>query len=170
MTTAEFAYPARLSRNERGGWDIRFRDLPDAISSSRSGEDGVAVAEGCLQATIEGRLEEGSAIPPPSQPRRGEVLVTVPIETATKAALFNAVAASGTTRIALAKAVGLDEKEIRRMLDPRHASKLPRVALVLKALGKELRVSVVDAPKPPAAGEPRPIYRVGAKQQGRKRA
>jgi hypothetical protein len=118
----------------------------------------IDIAEGCLQACIEGRLEDALTIPEPSEAKAGEVLVTVPIETATKAALFQTVAASGTSRVALAKAVDLDEKEIRRMLDPRHSSKLPRIEQVLKALGKQLRISLVDvvkAPRAPGAGSPR---------------
>ena len=146
-----FAYPARFAWQE-GTWLIRFRDLPDAISQAGVHEDVVDIAEGCLQATIEGRLEEGLDVPEPSEPRAGEVLVTLPIETATKAALLKTVAASGTTRVALGKALDLDEKEIRRMLDPRHSSKLPRIERVLKALGKQLQLSLVDAVKPPVPG------------------
>jgi hypothetical protein len=64
------------------------------------------------------------------------------------------VAAICPSRVALAKAVDLDEKEIRRMLDPRHSSKLPRIEQVLRALGKQLRITLVDVVKPPrAAGQ-----------------
>lgn len=49
------------------------------------------------------------------------------------------------------------------MLDPRHSSKLPRLERVLKALGKELRISVVDAPRPPEARERGAKYRVARK-------
>ena len=95
------------------------------------------------------------------EPRSGELLIGVPIETATKAALFKAVSGSGSSRVAIAKALDMDEKEVRRMLDPRHSSKLPRVARVMKALGKELRLSVVDATKAPQtkAREARAVYR-----------
>lgn len=163
----EYVYPARFTRAPEGGWDIAFRDLPDAISQAEDNEDAIDLAEGCLQATIEGRLLYGLEIPRPSNPRAGEVMVAVPIETATKAALLTALAASGNSRLALAKALRMDEKEIRRMLDPRHSSKLPRVARVLKALGKELRLTVVDATKPPTVTERRKAYRVGTKKRRR---
>ena len=101
-------------------------------------------------------------MPEPSQARSCEVVIGVPLETATKAALFAAVAATGDSRIAIARALRMDEKEIRRMLDPRHSSKLPRVARVLKALGKELRVTMVDVSKPPQAREPRAGYKARA--------
>ena len=146
-----YVYPARITRAPEGGWNIRFRDLPDAISQADAGEDAIEVAQGCLQAAVEGRLLYHDEIPEPTAARPGEVLVAVPVETATKAALLTTVAASGMSRVAIAKAVGLDEKEIRRMLDPRHASKIPRVAKVLRALGKEMQLTVVEATRLQAA-------------------
>jgi antitoxin HicB len=150
-----FVYPARIRPAVEKGWLIGFRDFPEGISQAEPREDAIDIAEGCLQACIEGRLEDGLEVPEPSVPRPGEVMVTVPLETATKAALFAAVSASGLSRLALAKVVGLDEKEIRRMLDPRHASKLPRIARVLRALGMELHLTVTDAARLPQAAEGR---------------
>jgi antitoxin HicB len=144
-----FAYPARVSPAEEGGWLIAFRDFAEGHTQADETEDAIDLAEGCLQACIEGRLLDGVAIPEPSDARPGEVMVAVPIETATKAALFTAMAESGRSRLALATALGMDEKEVRRMLDPRHASKLPRIERVLRALGKELRLAVVDAARMP---------------------
>lgn len=144
-----YVYPARIRPAQEGGWLIAFRDFPEGRSQAEAGDDVIEVAEGCLQACVEGCLEDGLAIPEPSVVRAGEVPVAVPLETATKAALFSAVSSSGLSRLALARAVGLDEKEIRRMLDPRHASKLPRIARVLRALGKELRLTVAEAPRAP---------------------
>ena len=164
-----YAYPARLTRAREGGWLIQFRDFPEGHSQAEDGEDVVDIAEGLLQACIEARLLDSLEVAEPSEARPGEVLVSVPMETATKAALLSAVASSGTSRLALAKALSMDEKEIRRMLDPRHSSKLPRVERVLKALGKELRISVVDAAKPPEARESRARYRLrrkGARKGG----
>ena len=158
-----YAYPARIARAREGGWLIQFRDFPEGHSQAEDGEDIIDIAEGLLQACIEARLLDSMEVDEPSATRTGEVLVSVPLETATKAALLSAVASTGTSRVALAKAVNMDEKEIRRMLDPRHSSKLPRLARVLKALGKELTISVVDAPKPPEVRERQAAYRVSRK-------
>lgn len=40
--------------------------------------------------------------------------------------------------MALAKRFGVDEKVVRRMLDPRHQSAIGRIDEALRALGKEL--------------------------------
>src|SRR5205085_9769100 len=144
-----YAYPSKIVRAQEGGWLITFRDFPEGHSQAEEGEDVVDIAEGLLQACVEARLLDGIEVPEPSATRAGEVVVGVPLETATKAALFSAVAATGDSRLALAKALRMDEKEVRRMLDPRHPSKLRRLTRVLKALGKELRITMVDATKPP---------------------
>ena len=163
-----YVYPARIRPADEGGWLIAYRDFPEGISQAGLRQDAIDIAEGCLQACIEGRLEDGMVVPPPSPQRAGEVLVAVPLETATKAALFAAVSESGLSRVALAKAVGLDEKEIRRMLDPRHSSKLPRVARVLRALGKELQLTVADAPRATHGSRENPAEQspVGVRQKG----
>ena len=144
-----YAYPSKIVRAREGGWLITFRDFPEGHSQAEEGQDLIDIAEGLLQACVEARLLDGIEVPEPSAARAGEVVVGVPLETATKAALFSAVAATGDSRLALAKALRMDEKEVRRMLDPRHPSKLPRLTRVLKALGKELRVTMVDATRPP---------------------
>ncbi len=162
-----YAYPSKIVAAREGGWLITFRDFPEGHSQAEAGADVIDVAEGLLQACIEARLLDGLEVPEPSQARAGERVIGVPIETATKAALFRAVAATGDSQVAIARALRMDEKEVRRMLDPRHSSKLPRVARVLMALGKELRVTMVDVAKPPEVRESRAGYRVRAKRARR---
>ena len=66
--------------------------------------------------------------------------MAVPPITAAKAALWLALRESGLTRMALAQRLGVDEKVIRRMLDPRHRSAIGRIDERCGALGKELVV------------------------------
>ena len=49
------------------------------------------------------------------------------------------------TNVQLARKLGCDEQEVRRMLDPRHPTKLPRIKEALEVLGKSLVVSVKEA-------------------------
>ena len=49
------------------------------------------------------------------------------------------------TKTELARRLGCDEKEVRRLLDPRHPSKLPRIPEALVALGKQLVVGLQAA-------------------------
>jgi antitoxin HicB len=44
----------------------------------------------------------------------------------------------------LARRIGKDEKEVRRILDPKHPTKLPALTAALRALGKRLVVAVTE--------------------------
>jgi antitoxin HicB len=61
---------------------------------------------------------------------------------AANAALNLALREAGITRSELAARLGCDEKEVRRLLDPRHPSKLPRLEEALAQLGKRLVVEM----------------------------
>ena len=63
----------------------------------------------------------------------------------TSAALYLAMREAELTNVQLARKLGCDEKEVRRMLDPRHPTKLPRIKEALDALGKRLVLSVDEA-------------------------
>jgi len=142
MTMRLFAYPFRFRRASDGGWVITCRDLPEAISQAATDEDRRAIASGCLQAALEGRMRHAMDIPRPSTTRIGEIVVAAPVETAAKAALHEAMRAAKVSRSELARRLGVDEKEVRRMLDPGYGSKLPRIASAIEALGQRMVVGV----------------------------
>jgi antitoxin HicB len=137
-----FAYPVRFRRDKDGDWLIMARDLPELVSQAKGSENRVDVAEGALQAAIEGRILFGDPIPVATAPKRGEIIVSVPVDTAAKAALYLAVRDLSLSKSEFARRAQLHEKEARRLLDPTHPSKLPRIAAALNALGKRLQVSV----------------------------
>ena len=45
----------------------------------------------------------------------------------------------------LAKRLGVDEKEVRRLLDSHYGSKLPRIAQAISVLGKRLVIGLEAA-------------------------
>ena len=64
---------------------------------------------------------------------------------AAKAALYLAMREQRITKAQLARKLACDEKEVRRLLDPRHPTKLPRINEALDKLGKRLIVGVEEA-------------------------
>lgn len=141
-----FAYPAQFGRGEKPGvLVIAFRDVPEAITQGNGDSDALWQAADCLEEAIAGRIDDGLEIPKASKPGRGERMVPVPAPMAAKAALYLALRETGMNNVQLAQKLGCDEREIRRMLDPRHATKLPRIKEALDALGKSLVVSVEGA-------------------------
>jgi len=139
MKTYDFAF--RFTK-EDDGWVITCRDLPEAISQADAKENRIDVAEGCLQAALESRIHDNEPLPVASKPRRGEVVITPPVVTAAKAALYDAMRDAGISKIELARRLGVDEKEVRRMLDTGHGTKLPRIAEAIEALGRHLHIAL----------------------------
>ena len=141
-----FVYPARFERGDKPGvLVIAFRDVPEAITQGNGERDALWQAADCLEEAIAGRIADGGEIPKASAAARGERLIPVPAPMAAKAALYLAMREAGMTNAQLARKLGCDEKEVRRMLDPRHATKLPRIKEALDVFGKRLVVSVEEA-------------------------
>lgn len=138
-----FVYPARFERGDKSGvLVITFRDVPEAITQGRGEKDAIWQAADCLEEAIAGRIADGRDIPKASRAARGERLIPLPAPMAAKAALYLAMREAGITNVQLARKLGCDEKEVRRMLDPRHPTKLPRIKEALEVFGKRLVVSV----------------------------
>jgi len=137
-----YEYPFKFTSAEKNGWVITCRDLPEAISQAEATEDREDVASGCLQAALEARIRHEMELPQPSKPKAREVLIAPPAGTAAKAALYVAMREAGVSNMELARRLGVDEKEVRRMLDPGHGSKLPRIAEAIEALGRHLRIAL----------------------------
>ncbi len=138
-----FEYPVAFEKARDGTFVIKCRDLPEVVSQGKNAEDANLAAEGALQAAMEYRIREGLDIPSPSTARRGERLVSLPPETAAKAALYLVMEEQGLSNVELARQLDIDEKEVRRMLDPGHATKIPRIAEVLRVLGRNLRIELI---------------------------
>lgn len=52
---------------------------------------------------------------------------------------------AGISKMQLAKQLGVDEKEVRRLLDPHYGSKLPRIAEAVSLLGQRLVIGLEPA-------------------------
>ena len=133
-----FTYPARLRPDSTGELVVSFRDLPECLTSGADEAEALAEAADALEEAIAGRINRTDSIPVPSPRRAAEHHVAVPAGTAAKAALALALRESGLSRVALAQRLGVDEKAVRRMLDPRHRTAVHRIEAALRVLGQEL--------------------------------
>ena len=125
-----------------GGFLILFRDIPEAITEAETIENGFIEATDCIEEAIAGRIDDGLDIPKPSQPRRSEHLISVPAHTAIKAALYLAMVEKEVNKSELARRLNVDVREVRRMLNPHHGTKLPAMEQALEALGKHIELHV----------------------------
>jgi len=61
---------------------------------------------------------------------------------AAKAALYITIRKKGLTKASFARLLDVDEKEGRRLLDPHHKTKIPRINEALSALGNKLVIGM----------------------------
>lgn len=140
------AYPAALKPDrEAGGFTVTFPDLPEAITQGETRVDALAQAADCLEEAIAGRIRRGDEIPLASRSKAAHTVVPVPPLMATKAALYLAMREAKMSNVKLAKQLGCDEKDVRRLLDPRHRSRITALQAALVVLGKRICVAVENA-------------------------
>jgi antitoxin HicB len=137
-----FEYAVLLTAAEEGGFIVSCRDFPPLITQGEDRDDALIQAADAMDEVFAAYMKQGLAFPPPSKARRGEAQVAPPAETVAKAALYVAMRESGITKMQLAKQLGVDEKEVRRLLDPHYGSKLPRIAEAIQLLGKRLVIGL----------------------------
>ena len=138
-----FNYPVKLLLQEKGGYVVQFPDFPEAITQGETVEDALQQAQDCLDEAIANRIVMQLDIPEASPRRKNQYEVMLNVTITAKTALYLAMRAQHLTKSALAKKLGCDEKEIRRLVDPHYtSSKLPRIEHALNVLGQQLAVGV----------------------------
>ena len=139
----QFTYAVKLTPDKRdGGYVVTCRDLPEAITQGETVEQALAEAADALEEAIAARIDDGQDIPAPTAKKRSERAVSVPPSMALKAAVYLAVRDAGISNSELARRLQLDEKEARRILDPHHPTKLPRIEAALAVLGRHVRMEL----------------------------
>src|SRR5437763_16084650 len=134
----QFVYPATLTPDvQDGGFVVTFVDVPEAITQGDDVPEALHQAADCLEEAMAGRIRRRDAIPEPSPVQAGQYAVAVPAQTAAKGALYVALRQTHLTQVELAGRSQCDEKEVRRLLDPRHASKLPRMESARALFGQQ---------------------------------
>jgi antitoxin HicB len=141
----QFQYAVKLSPSDDGGFVVSCRDLPQLITQGENAEHALSEAVDAMDEVFAAYMLGGLIFPAPSRLRRGEHWVSPPVETMAKAALFVAMKETGISKVQLAKRLGVDEKEVRRLLDPHYGSKLPRIAQAVAVLNRRLVIGLQPA-------------------------
>src|SRR5262245_21010953 len=137
-----FVYRARFEPGDRRGVVASFPDVPEAITEGRNETEAYAQAEEALGLALLTYPARG--LPLPKSRGRGAGLVSITVEPAiaAKLALLEAIREKGISQRAFARLIGKDEKEARRILDPKHATKLATLTVALRKLGQRLVIAV----------------------------
>jgi antitoxin HicB len=137
-----FVYHARFEPGEDHGIVVSFADVPEAITQGENEADACAQAEEALGLALLTYPARGLPLPRSKTRGAGLVPVAVEPEVAAKLAVIEAVRIAGITKSEFARRIGKDEKEARRILDPRHPTKLTTLTAALRELGQRLVIGV----------------------------
>jgi antitoxin HicB len=141
-----YTYKAQFEPGDRrGNFIVSFPDVPEALTQGRGQTDARMMAEEALGLALLSYLKRGKPLPRPRAKGRDLVEIAVAPDVAAKLAVVEAFTEAGISKSELARRVGKDEKEVRRILDPKHPTKLPALTSALRALGKRLVVGVMEA-------------------------
>lgn len=122
---------------------VTFPDVPEAITEGRGAADARIQAADALGLALLAYVRGGRPLPAASE-GQGE-RITVEPDVAAKLAVVETFALAGISKSELGRRIGKDEKEVRRILDPMHATKLRALAEALAAMGKQLVVGIAEA-------------------------
>lgn len=130
-----------VERDEAGRFVATFPDVPESLTDGADEAEALTEARDALRAALSGYVHSRRPLPRPS--RCTGPVVALPPLVAAKLSLYQAMRAQGVTNVALAERLGVTEAVVRRLVDPDHASHMPKIEAALEALG--VGVVVEDA-------------------------
>lgn len=137
-------YPVRLTKDDNDTFLVTFPDVPEAITFGDTEDEALERAPDALLTIFDAFMKDRRDIPTPSA--RGKRFVTLPALETVKLALYQAMREDRVNKAELAKRLNWHPPQVDRVLNVRHSSKLDQVEAALGALGKQLVLSVHNAP------------------------
>jgi antitoxin HicB len=133
-----------------GAFVVTFPDVPGAITYGETIEEALTRASDALLTIFDAYMKDRRDIPSPSPLGSGASIELPPLETA-KIELYRSMRIANVNKAELARRLDWHLPQVDRVLDVHHASKLDQLDAAFTAIGKHLRISVDDAPKPVTA-------------------
>jgi antitoxin HicB len=133
-----FLYPAKIEEDADGRFWVTFRDIEFAVTDGETLNEAMDEASECLSEALAGIINNNEQLPHPSKTRKGEVLISPDAVIAAKAALYLATKEAGLNKSTLSVRLGVSEAVGRRLLDPRHNTKLVNIDKALRVMGRRL--------------------------------
>ncbi|HIB1524646.1 TPA: hypothetical protein ACWV6C_000026 [Salmonella enterica subsp. enterica serovar Muenchen] len=138
-----FNYAVKLEHDpDTKSWIATCRDLPLFNSAGDSVDDALLESVDGAIVALSIEIDARRPIPAASQPEEGEYVIHLPVLVVMKAALHNAMIATGTRKSDLARSMGMKGPQIDRLLDVCHSSKVETVELALQQLNRTVQVSI----------------------------
>ena len=136
------SYPVTFKTYASGQIGAFFADVPEAITAGANEAEALDRAQDALVVALSGYLDSGRSLPVPSKAKRAQPVVVLPPRVAIKLAINEAMREQAMTQAQLGERLNIDGRQVRRILDLDHESKLSQLEAALAALGLRAAVSV----------------------------
>lgn len=114
---------------------LRFRDVPQAIDQADSADEIQAVGEKALGSCLEFYMKDKQPFPLASAPKKGEIVVELPLWLSAKVALFNTMLKNRYRQVDLVEKLGIPSSEAARIVNPWKKVKIDTMVKAIKAVG-----------------------------------
>lgn len=139
------SYIVIITHDENDTIIAEFPDVPEAMTVGSDEKNAVDWAQDALIVALTGYIEDRRDIPPPSMAKKGQKFVHLPPLIAMKLAIYQSMRDQKVTQANLGQCMGIDGRQVRRILDLDHNTTLSQLTSALKCLGKELIIDIRDA-------------------------
>lgn len=135
------AYPVIFTRDGKS-IIAEFPDVPEAMTVGANEDNALEWAQDALVVALSGYLDERRDVPKPSKQKTGQKTVVLPPLIASKLAIYQAMRDQRITQSDLAEKLHCDARQVRRLLDLDHHSRMDLIDDALHELGKQLVIDI----------------------------
>ena len=140
-----YTYPVVLEPDDNDTIMVTFPDVPGAVTFGDDEGEALMRALDALETVFIAYIGDRRDIPKPSRSRKGQQTVTLPTLSAAKVSLYQTMREQGVRKAELARRLHCDFRQIDRLLDLRHHSRLDLIDAAFAALGKRLEIGLRNA-------------------------
>jgi len=134
-----FVYPYTVHQSDDGAWQVRFPDVPEALTEGETEDEAHALATDVLLAALSGLTKLRRDLP------AGGLSLSCRHCNQPSWRSIRAMRERGLNKVTLAHKLGKKEGEVRRMLDLDHQTKIGSLENALWQLGKQIACEVREA-------------------------
>lgn len=135
-------YPATLTPDTNDTFLVEFRDIPEAVGVGKTVDEAYQSALDGLETAFSIYMDERHPIPAPSELQDGEHAIYLPVSVQTKLALYHEMLSQGITKAELARRLSVNQKQVDRLWDLSHSSKLEMLEKAFSVIGKRLQLAI----------------------------
>lgn len=135
-------YPATFTPDTNNTFLVEFRDIPEAVGVGETVDEAYQSALDGLETAFSIYMDERKPIPAPSEMQDGEDAIYLPMSVQTKLALYHEMLTQGITKAELARRLSVNQKQVDRLWDLTHSSKLEMLEKAFFAIGKRLNMTL----------------------------